>query len=101
MQIQTYISNSEQMELFSLLRSPKTKVNRDFETIDYPFKSKVLVPFSEKINSEVIQGIPDDNRSVIIPNSSIIIDDREFIISINLFYNFVFKGLLVRNICPI
>ncbi len=82
MQIQTYISNSEQMELFSLLRSPKTKVNRDFETIDYPFKSKVLVPFSEKINSEVIQGIPDDNRSVIIPNSSIIIDDREFKISI-------------------
>ena len=62
MQVQSSIINTEQKERFSILPSSRTIANKSLETVDYSFKSKVLVPYSEKSNTESVIGIPDDNR---------------------------------------
>ena len=89
MQAHSSITNTEQKERFSIFPSSKTLTNRSLENIDYSFKSKVLVPYSEKFTVESVIGIPDDNRSVIITDSTIDIENRDFFLSV--------KGAGARN----
>jgi uncharacterized protein YoaH (UPF0181 family) len=80
--IPSFIENSEVMEKFSIQVSEKSIVNKFNPESDYILKSQVLVPYSNKLNSEFMFCVPDDNRSVIIPHSPVLIEDEEFNLSI-------------------
>ena len=79
---QSFIEKSEELEQFSILPSSSSLTNKNFPESDFLLKNHVLVPYLEESNFNSIHGLSDDNRSVIIPNSSYTINEHELLLSI-------------------
>ena len=86
---QSFIEKSEELERFLILPSTSSIVNKNFPESDFFLKNHVLVPYLDDNNFNSIFGLADDNRSVIIPDSSYFINEHELLLSI--------KGVGAKN----